>query len=131
MDNHDEYLKELCDLTTSHSQIPQELYHRFNVKRGLRNTDGTGVLVGLTNIGEVHGYTIDESEKVPDTGKLYYRGYSVEDLIQGYSNPVVASVSRKPPTCCCSGNSPPQPNSKISVNSWESTASCPPISPSI
>ncbi|MFU8780205.1 MAG: citrate/2-methylcitrate synthase [Kiritimatiellia bacterium] len=83
MDKHHKYLKELCDLTSSHSQIPQELYHRFNVKRGLRNTDGTGVLVGLTNIGEVHGYTIDESEKVPDTGKLYYRGYSVEDLIQG------------------------------------------------
>lgn len=83
MDNEETYLQQLSQLANTNGQIPQDLYHRYNVKRGLRNADGTGVLVGLTNIGEVHGYTIYESEKVPDQGKLYYRGYDVESLVQG------------------------------------------------
>ncbi|GHT79486.1 citrate synthase [Spirochaetia bacterium] len=61
--------------------IDAELYDRFNVKRGLRNADGTGVLVGLTRIGDVHGYIMDEGEKVAVDGKLYYRGIDVEDLV--------------------------------------------------
>jgi citrate synthase len=62
--------------------IDANLYEKFNVKRGLRNTDGTGVLVGLTRIGDVHGYIIDEGEKVPVDGKLYYRGIDVEDIVK-------------------------------------------------
>ncbi|MDR0600635.1 MAG: citrate/2-methylcitrate synthase [Treponema sp.] len=62
------------------SPIDPELFDKFNVKRGLRNADGTGVLVGLTRIGDVHGYIIDEGEKTPVEGKLYYRGVDVEDL---------------------------------------------------
>ena len=60
--------------------IDPDLYNQFNVKRGLRNADGTGVLVGLTRIGDVHGYIIDEGEKIAVDGKLYYRGIDVEDL---------------------------------------------------
>jgi citrate synthase len=56
------------------------LYGKFNVKRGLRNADGTGVLVGLTRIGDVHGYIIDEGEKVAVDGKLYYCGIDVESI---------------------------------------------------
>ncbi|MDR1100650.1 MAG: citrate/2-methylcitrate synthase [Treponema sp.] len=62
--------------------IDSGLYGKFNVKRGLRNADGTGVLVGLTRIGDVHGYIIDEGEKVPVDGKLYYRGIDVEDIVK-------------------------------------------------
>jgi citrate synthase len=62
--------------------IDAGLYGKFNVKRGLRNADGTGVLVGLTRIGDVHGYIIDEGEKVPVDGKLYYRGIDVEDIVR-------------------------------------------------
>jgi citrate synthase len=61
--------------------IDSSLYGRFNVKRGLRNADGTGVLVGLTRIGDVHGYLLDEGEKVPVEGKLYYRGIDVEHIV--------------------------------------------------
>ena len=61
--------------------IDTGLYDKFSVKRGLRNSDGTGVLVGLTRIGEVHGYIIDENEKKAVPGKLYYRGYDMEDII--------------------------------------------------
>ena len=59
-------------------------YERYNVKRGLRNADGTGVLVGLTTIGNVHGYIVDEGERVSVPGKLSYRGIDVEDLVRGF-----------------------------------------------
>jgi citrate synthase len=61
--------------------IDIELYSKYNVKRGLRNADGTGVLVGLTRVGDVHGYIIDEGEKIAVDGKLYYRGIDVETLV--------------------------------------------------
>lgn len=73
----------LYEKALENNVIPNKLYEQYNVKRGLRNADGTGVLVGLTNIGEVHGYVIDENEKVPIPGKLYYRGYDVEKLVTG------------------------------------------------
>ncbi|HAS81906.1 MAG TPA: citrate synthase [Verrucomicrobia bacterium] len=76
-------LDRLYKKSIENNVIPQKLYEQYNVKRGLRNPDGTGVLVGLTNVGEVHGYVIDENEKVAIPGKLYYRGYDVETLIAG------------------------------------------------
>jgi citrate synthase len=72
--------EEYLSAITGNDYIDANLYDRFNVKRGLRNPDGTGVLVGLTRIGDVHGYIIDEGEKIPQEGRLYYRGYNVEDL---------------------------------------------------
>ena len=69
MANIKDQLKEITD----DSYIKSELYSKFNVKRGLRNDDGTGVLVGLTRVGEVHGYMVDEGEIVAVPGKLYYR----------------------------------------------------------
>lgn len=66
------------------SNITPELYGKYNVKRGLRNPDGTGVLVGLTEIGSVHGYIRDEEEKIPQHGVLQYRGINVKDLVKGF-----------------------------------------------
>jgi citrate synthase len=71
---------QMREITDDH-YINNELYEKFNVKRGLRNADGTGVLVGLTRVGEVHGYIVDEGEKVAVPGKLYYRGIDVEDIV--------------------------------------------------
>jgi citrate synthase len=65
----------------AHDRIDRELYEKFNVKRGLRNPDGSGVLVGLTRVGEVHGYIVDEAEKKAVDGKLFYRGINVEDIV--------------------------------------------------
>ena len=56
-------------------------YDQFDVKRGLRNADGTGVIAGLTNIANVHGYVVSDGEKVADEGMLRYRGYDVYDLL--------------------------------------------------
>lgn len=64
--------------------IDRELYDKYEVKRGLRKADRTGVLVGLTNIGEVKGYYVDDNEKIPRKGQLLYRGYDVAKLVKGF-----------------------------------------------
>ena len=62
--------------------VPAELYARYDVKRGLRNADGSGVLVGLTTISNVHGYNKVDGRVEPDEGDLTYRGYHVSDLVR-------------------------------------------------
>ncbi len=61
--------------------IAPELYAGHDVKRGLRNADGTGVIAGMTNISNVHGYVMSDDEKLPDEGKLSFRGYDIYDLL--------------------------------------------------
>ena len=61
--------------------IDPKFYDMFGVKRGLRNPDGTGVMAGVTNICNVHGYVVNEGEKEPVDGKLFYRGYSINDIV--------------------------------------------------
>ncbi|MBR1838397.1 MAG: citrate synthase [Bacteroidaceae bacterium] len=62
-------------------------FTRLGVKRGLRNSDGTGVLVGLTNIGDVHGYSRDQNGGIhPAEGRLFYRGYDVADIARAARN---------------------------------------------
>ena len=64
--------------------IENELYKEHNIKRGLRNDNGTGVLVGITRVGEVVGYTKENGVKVPCEGEVYYRGYALSDLVKGF-----------------------------------------------
>ena len=73
-------VKEQMSEITGNDYIDSELYTKFNVKRGLRNADGTGVLVGLTRVGDVHGYVVNEGEKTAVPGKLFYRGIDVEEI---------------------------------------------------
>jgi citrate synthase len=61
--------------------IDSSLYDKYSVKRGLRNANNSGVLVGLTRVGEVHGYIINENEQQAVDGKLFYRGIDVEDIV--------------------------------------------------
>lgn len=79
-----EYLiYKLSDEVKNSCKIDNELFSQYGVKRGLRNEDGTGVLVGLTNIGNVVGYHRDENGKLsPCEGRLYYRGYELMDLVE-------------------------------------------------
>jgi citrate synthase len=76
-----EWLKDYADRIRKADRIDPALYRKYGVKRGLRNDDGTGVLVGLTTIGNVHGYVVSEGEKQAVPGELYYRGISVKDLV--------------------------------------------------
>lgn len=78
------FLNKHAEIAYEGNKINPALYSQYNVKRGLRNADGTGVLVGLTEIGEVHGYIVDESEKVPVDGILRYRGIDVGDITDGF-----------------------------------------------
>lgn len=80
------FLSRLTDMAESCSYINPELYSKYEVKRGLRDISGRGVLAGLTEIGEVHAYIIDENEMVPCEGRLYYRGYDIQDLVNGFLN---------------------------------------------
>ncbi len=80
----DRLIEDISSLVYDASQIDKNLFEKCDVKRGLRNADGTGVLVGLTNVGDVVGYKKDEDGKVvPVPGELRYRGYSVEQLVHG------------------------------------------------
>lgn len=65
----------------AYAKVPAEYYTHFNVKRGLRNADGTGVTIGVTSISNVHGYLTDEGVKIPDEGRLTLRGYNIKDLV--------------------------------------------------
>ena len=76
-----DWLKTHADWIREVDKIDPALYRKYGVKRGLRNDDGTGVLVGLTTIGNVHGYVVSEGEKQAVPGELYYRGISVRDLV--------------------------------------------------
>ncbi len=75
---------ELTELCNSNSNIDPSLYTKYDVKRGLRDVSGKGVLTGLTEIAEVRSYTIVDSELVPCEGKLFYRGIDIEDIVNGF-----------------------------------------------
>ena len=81
-ENFSKYIDAVLEQHKSFSHIPSHYYSDYNVKRGLRNADGTGVLAGLTAVGEVHGYVLDEGTKAPIEGKLRYRGISIEDIVE-------------------------------------------------
>ena len=82
MTDKKEYLiYKLSDNMKSCIKIDAELFRKLDVKRGLRNEDGTGVLVGLTNIGNVVGYERTEEGLQPIEGKLFFRGYEIADLV--------------------------------------------------
>ena len=62
--------------------FPRELFKQYGVKRGLRNEDETGVMVGLTSVGQVIGYEMKDGEKIPLEGHLKYRGYDIKDIVE-------------------------------------------------
>ncbi len=68
----------------TNSYVDPATYGEYDVKRGLRNANGTGVLVGITSVSDVVGYSIENGVKIPVDGKLYYRGISLEDLLKSY-----------------------------------------------
>lgn len=76
-------LAEIFKQSVNDNAIENHLYKTYEVKKGLRNEDSTGVLVGLTKIADVVGYQRINGEKVDDEGKLYYRGYEIRDLVAG------------------------------------------------
>jgi len=77
-------IKELAGLCEANTGIDKELFVKHDVKRGLRDVNGKGVLAGLTNISDVCAKKIVNGEEVPCAGNLYYRGYNIKDLVRGF-----------------------------------------------
>ena len=84
--NNNDFFSRHAEAAAHRNRIDPDLHRRFNTKRGLRNDDGTGVLIGLTEIGEVHGYYIDDQERVPDAGRLSYRGVGIDEIVRGFQS---------------------------------------------
>ena len=80
-----DFIQGICGEFQRYTQISPKYYEKYDVKRGLRNHDGTGVMAGVTLIGNVKGYVVEDGEKVPAPGRLYYRGINVEELIDGFT----------------------------------------------
>lgn len=78
-------VQRLSELCIKNGTIDPELYGKYDVKRGLRDLNGRGVLTGLTEISEVCSTEVVDGERVPVDGKLFYRGYNVEDLVKGFT----------------------------------------------
>ena len=78
-------VKSLCEKCKQNSQIDPALYGKHNVMRGLRDLKGKGVLTGLTEVSEIRQNKIVDGEVVPTDGKLFYRGYNIDDLIEGFA----------------------------------------------
>lgn len=77
-------IQEFAALCEKNNAIERELYTKYEVKRGLRDLNGKGVLAGLTNISDVCAKKIVNGEEVPCEGNLYYRGYNIKDLVRGF-----------------------------------------------
>ncbi len=76
-------LTELCNELVEYSSVKPEYFDRFEVKRGLRNRDGSGVMAGLTKVCSVDGYYIEDGERKPVEGRLKYRGIDINDIVDG------------------------------------------------
>lgn len=79
----DDRIKQLAQVCEANGSIDKDLYTKFDVKRGLRDLNGAGVLTGLTDICEIRQNKIVDGKPVPTDGKLFYRGINVEDIISG------------------------------------------------
>ncbi|MGN0479580.1 MAG: citrate/2-methylcitrate synthase [Hominenteromicrobium sp.] len=75
-------IQELASYCTQNGAIDPELYTKYDVKRGLRDINGNGVLTGLTDISEIRSHKIVDGQRVPCEGQLFYRGYNIEDLVR-------------------------------------------------
>ena len=81
---NDARILELAELCSKNDAIDKELYTKFEVKRGLRDLNGKGVLAGLTNISDVCATKLVDGKEVPCAGNLYYRGYNIKNLVSGF-----------------------------------------------
>ena len=86
-------LQHLSKLSEQCARIDPALYAKYDVKRGLRDINGKGVLVGLTEISDVCSTKMIDGKLRPADGELYYRGYNVKDIIDGTSVPVILAAS--------------------------------------
>ena len=81
-----EMIRAICEQLQPLHRVRRDVFTQYGVKRGLRNADGTGVLAGITRLGNVHGYLLNEGEREPIEGHLTYRGIDIYDLLYAFQN---------------------------------------------
>ena len=81
-----EMIRAICEQLQPLHRVSRDVFTKYGVKRGLRNADGTGVLAGITRLGNVHGYLLNEGEREPIEGHLTYRGIDIYDLLYAFQN---------------------------------------------
>jgi len=79
-----EEIRDLSELCLENFKIDPELYTKYEVKRGLRDINGKGVLAGLTDVSKIQSYIVEDGDMIPCEGKLYYQGVDVEDIVSGF-----------------------------------------------
>lgn len=84
--NNSDLFDKLVKYCMASGAINHDLYAEYDVKRGLRDSNGKGVLTGLTEISDVLSYKLVDGRKIPCDGELYYQGYNIEDLVKGFEN---------------------------------------------
>lgn len=84
MNENNPHLPHILEEMKANYSIDPRQFNHYNIKRGLRNADGTGVLAGVTGIGSVQGYNMIDGEPEPMPGKLFYRGYNVQDIVRAH-----------------------------------------------
>ncbi len=84
--NNSDLFDKLVKYCMASGAINLDLYAEYDVKRGLRDSNGKGVLTGLTEISDVLSYKLVDGRKIPCDGELYYQGYNIEDLVKGFEN---------------------------------------------
>ena len=83
-DYRQDWLKKMAWVSEATATIDSTLFDKYEVKRGLRDLDGRGVLTGLTEISEIVAYTVKDREMVPCDGELYYQGINIEEIVEGF-----------------------------------------------
>lgn len=86
MRKSEDYLAEYAQLCRGMDKIDTQLFDEYGVQRGLRDKNGNGVVAGLTHISRIESFKLENGEKVPCEGKLWYRGYDCIELVKGFKN---------------------------------------------
>ena len=79
------FIRKYASRTVARDQIPMETYQAHKVSQGLRDEEGNGLVVGLTNISRADGFESVDGKRVPCEGKLWYRGIDINDIISGFT----------------------------------------------
>ena len=108
----------------TNNRVDPTLFAQYNIKRGLRDQDGKGVLAGITNISRIDAFEERDGKKVPCDGKLWYRGYNVYDLIRGLRGKRYAFEEAA--YLLLLGDLPMSSSWKLSSNAWSNAGTCPP-----
>ncbi len=117
-------IEALAAQSLQNSSIDAGDYVKYDVKRGLRDLNGKGVLAGLTEISDIIAKKMVDGQEIPCDGKLYYRGIDVEKLVAGALKEG-GSALRRPPICSCWAACPTRRSWRALKTSWPTTVPCP------